>query len=87
MPNNLASNPLTVTTDLASFGAAQTLQAKPFGIRVWKIALVAAATTTPGTVMITNPVDGSAHPGGDGPRGWHLHSQRQRPAALAVERF
>jgi hypothetical protein len=34
------------------------MQSKPFGIRVWKIALVAAAATTAGTVTITEPNSG-----------------------------
>lgn len=59
MPNNLGVMPLSVDTDLASFGAAQTLQAKPFGIRVWKIALVATATTVAGTVTVTDPISGA----------------------------
>lgn len=55
MANSLNTMPITVDTDLASFGAAQTLQAKPFGLRVWKIALVATTATTAGTVTITDP--------------------------------
>jgi hypothetical protein len=55
MANSLNSMPITVDTDLASFGAAQTLQNKPFGLRVWKIALVATTSTTAGTVTITEP--------------------------------
>lgn len=59
MANSLGSMPLTVDTDLASFGASQTLQAQPFGIRVWKMALiVAASTSSPGTVTVTEPNSG-----------------------------
>lgn len=58
MANSLNSLPITVDTDLTSFGAAQTLQAKPFGLRVWKIALYANAVTTVGTVSITEPNSG-----------------------------
>jgi hypothetical protein len=58
MANSLNSMPITVDTDLASFGAGQTLQSKPFGIRVWKMALVATTSTTAGTVTITEPNSG-----------------------------
>lgn len=58
MANNLNSLPILIDTDIASFGAAQTLQASPFGLRVWKIALYAAASTTAGTVTITEPISG-----------------------------
>lgn len=56
-PNNM---PATFDTDLVSFGAAQTLQHTPFGIRVWKLALVvAAATSTAGTVQVSEPNSGA----------------------------
>lgn len=58
MANSLGSMPLTVDTDIASFGAAQTLQNTPFGIRVWKMALVATTTTSAGTVTVTEPNSG-----------------------------
>lgn len=58
MANSLNSLPIEVDTDIASFGAAQTLQAQPFGLRVWKIALVAAAATTAGTVTVVEPKSG-----------------------------
>lgn len=58
MANNLNSMPISVDTDLASFGAAQTLQATPFGLRVWKIALYAGASAAAGTVTITQPGTG-----------------------------
>lgn len=59
MANSLGTMPLTVDTDLASFGAAQTLQHTPFGIRVWKLALVvSAATSSAGTVQVSEPNSG-----------------------------
>jgi len=59
MANSLNSLPITVDQDLASFGAAQTLQTAPFGLRVWKIALsVSAATSSAGTVQVTEPNSG-----------------------------
>lgn len=56
MANSLNTIPITVDTDLASFGAGQTLQSTPFGLRVWKIALVATTSTTAGTVTVTDPI-------------------------------
>lgn len=59
MANSLNSAPITVDTDLVSFGAGQTLQHTSFGLRVWKIALsVSAATSSAGTVQITEPISG-----------------------------
>lgn len=55
MANSLNSMPITIDTDLASFGAAQTLQNTPFGIRVWKIALYAVDASVAGTVTVTSP--------------------------------
>jgi hypothetical protein len=91
LPNSLNTNPVSVDADLASFGAAQSLQAKPFGLRVYKVSLVAAATTTAGTVTITNPVDGSALYDpilvAAGLATGASHSERQHPATVAMERF
>lgn len=58
MANALGNMPITIDTDLVSFGASQTLQTKPFGLRVWKIELAATTSTTAGTVSITDPVSG-----------------------------
>lgn len=58
MANNLGVMPLSIDTDLANFGTSQTLQATPFGLRVWKFALVANATTVAGTVTVTDPASG-----------------------------
>lgn len=59
MANSLNSLPISVDQDLASFGAAQTLQSTPFGIRVWKLALVVSATTSSaGTVQVSEPNSG-----------------------------
>lgn len=55
-PNNM---PISLDTDIASWGAAQTLQARAPGIRVYKLALQAVGTTVAGAVTITNPIDGS----------------------------
>lgn len=61
MANQLGNMPLTVDTDLVSFGASQTLQTKPFGIRPTKIALVvASATSSAGTVTVTLPIGGAS---------------------------
>lgn len=57
LPNNM---PISLDTDITSYGNAQTLQATHFGIRPYKIVLAANATSVAGTVTITNPVDGSA---------------------------
>lgn len=59
MPNSLNSNPIIIDTTLASFGAGQTLQHKPFGIRPYRLSLVAVGTTTAGLVTITAPSDGA----------------------------
>lgn len=58
MANNLGSMPIQVDTDLASFSNSQTLQAKPFGIRMWKIALYTVGVSIAGTVTITEPNSG-----------------------------
>jgi len=60
MANNYNSMPISLDTDIASFGAAQTLQSKPFGIRVWKIGLYSVGTSTAGTVTVTEPNSGIA---------------------------
>jgi predicted solute-binding protein len=57
MANSLNSMPIVIDTDLVSFGAAQTLQHTPFGIRVTKLVLSATGTTSAGTVSITRPGD------------------------------
>jgi hypothetical protein len=59
MANSLNSMPIVVDTDLASFFAGQTLQTQRFGLRVWKIMLEAAASTSAGTVSITEPNSGA----------------------------
>ncbi len=57
MANNLASNPLSIDTDLASFQAAQTLTpGQNYGKQVSQLVLVAAAATAAGTVTITDPL-------------------------------
>jgi hypothetical protein len=61
MANTLGNMPLTVDTDITSFGAAQTLQSLPFAIRPYKIALVvASATSSAGTVTVTLPIGGAS---------------------------
>lgn len=60
MANVYNSMPIALDTDVASFFAAQTLQKQIFGLRVYKISLVAAAGTTAGNVTITEPNSGIA---------------------------
>jgi len=58
LPNNL---PITLDTDIASWRAAQTLSSNPYatGQRIVKISLVVAAnTSSAGTVSITDPNSG-----------------------------
>lgn len=55
LPNNM---PATFDTD-ATWSSIQTLQARPFGIRVTKFSLVASAITTAGTVTVTDPNSGA----------------------------
>lgn len=56
MSNQPNAMPIALDAD-ATFSAIQTLQAKPFGIRVWKIALYVVSTSVSGTVTITDPND------------------------------
>jgi hypothetical protein len=58
MANNFNSMPISLDTDVANFGAAQTLQARPFGLRVWKIELYSVGASTAGTVTVTEPNSG-----------------------------
>lgn len=60
MANVYNSMPISLDTDMASFFAGQTLQAQRFGLRVYKIAVVAAAGTTAGNILITEPNSGIA---------------------------
>jgi hypothetical protein len=56
MANNYNSMPVVIDTDITNWGTSQTLQTKPFGLRVYKIALyVGAATSSAGTVTVTEP--------------------------------
>jgi len=58
MANSANSAPATFDTD-AQWSTSQTLQNTPFGIRVWKMGLiVAAATSSAGTVTVTEPNSG-----------------------------
>jgi hypothetical protein len=58
MANNYNSLPITLDTDTNSWFSGQTLQKERFGLRVWKIALYANASTTAGTVTVTEPNSG-----------------------------
>lgn len=58
MANNYNSMPILITTDTASWFSGQTLQTQRFGLRVWKIALVAGAGASAGTVTVTEPNSG-----------------------------
>lgn len=57
MANSNNSMPILLDTDTNSWGKAQTLQATPFGLRVWKIALFVNTTSIAGTVNIVDPND------------------------------
>lgn len=59
MANSLNTQPIVVDTDLANFGTSQTLQSRPFGVRIYKMALQVVDTSVAGTVTITNPIDGA----------------------------
>lgn len=59
MANVYTSMPLLLNVDMANWAAVSTaLQAQPFGLRVWKIALNALTTTSAGTVTVTDSVSG-----------------------------
>ncbi len=59
MANSYNTMPIRLDTDMASFFSGQTLQAQPFGLRVWKVMLVSGASApTAGTVTITEPNSG-----------------------------
>jgi len=60
MANSPNTQPITIDTDTTSWFSLQTLQTQRFGLRVWKIALVATASTTAGTVTVTEPNSGIA---------------------------
>jgi hypothetical protein len=49
--------PIRMDTD-ATWSQIQTLQAKPFGLRVWKVMLVGGASPSTGPVTITEPNSG-----------------------------
>lgn len=57
MSNLPNAQPASFDTDIASYRAAQTLQTPGTGVRVNKIRLVAAGTTSVGSVSITDPRD------------------------------
>lgn len=57
MANQNNATPVSLDTDQNSFRASQTLQTGGFGVRVHKIELVAATSTTAGTVTIVDPND------------------------------
>ena len=62
MANSLNSLPVLVDTDLASWRESQTLSLNTYatGLRIVKIELVvAAATSSAGTVTIADPIDGT----------------------------
>lgn len=52
MANSLGTMPISVDQDITSFGATQTLQNTPFGLRVWKIALYSVGVSVAGTVRV-----------------------------------
>jgi hypothetical protein len=54
MANSYNTMPIVLDTDVSDFGTSQTLQSRPFGLRITKLALVANGTTVAGTVTITN---------------------------------
>lgn len=60
MANNLSSNPIQITADIAGFQAAQTLRpGQKFGLSVYKIELsVGSSASVAGTVTITDPITG-----------------------------
>lgn len=55
MANSPNTQPIVMDTDAASWNAIQTLQTARFGLRVWKVELVAASSTSAGTVTVTEP--------------------------------
>lgn len=59
MANQPNAMPITMDTDANSWFAIQTLRAQTnrFGLRVWKLSLVATAATVAGTINIVDPND------------------------------
>lgn len=61
MANQLSTNPISISADLASFQSAQTLRSgQTFGLSISKITLaVGSAASVAGQVTITDPVTGT----------------------------